>query len=327
MEAVTARNLTKTYRSRRNSAALDHVSFSVADAETLVVIGPSGAGKTTLLRVLAGLLRPDGGTLEIDGRDIARIPVQRRGVGLVFSNDALFPHMTVFENLAFAMRLRRRRAHDIASRIDDIAGALEIRAHLRKRPSALSGGERQRAAIARVVLSDPRVLLLDEPFAHLDPRLRGALRSRFAQFRLQFPGAILHVTHDHVEALTLGDRVAIMMDGRIVQCGAPQHVYDYPVDVRVASFFGSPPMNLLDGGTLGIRPEHVRLDANGPLRGRIVTSESTGADRYVGVATQRGRLLARIPVAQAVAMNEEIGVIVPDAFVRRFDSHSGALLA
>jgi multiple sugar transport system ATP-binding protein len=324
VEALVARDLTKTYRNR--SAALDGLSLSVADGETLVVLGPSGAGKTTLLRVIAGLLTPDRGTLQIGGRNVLPMPAQCRGVGLVFSNDALFPHMTVFENLAFAMRLRRRTARAIEERVHEVADALEIGRHLHERPPALSGGERQRAAIARAVLSDPRVLLLDEPFAHLDPQLRGALRSRYAAFRRRFAGAMLHVTHDHLEALGLGDRVAILMHGSIVQCDTPQRVYDYPADIRVAAFFGSPPMNILDDRTLGIRPEHVLLDANGALRGRIVSLESTGADRYVGVATQRGRLLARIPAAQAAHVEEEIGVTLPEAFVRRFDPQTGVLV-
>ena len=295
----------------------------------LVVLGPSGAGKSTLLRVIAGLETPDSGTIALDGRDLLTAPPAQRRVALMFQDDALFPHMTVYENLAFPLRLRRvPRAHADA-RIREAAHALDIARHLEERPARLSGGERQRAALARAVLSDPRMLLLDEPLAHLDPQLRVHVREQFAHFRRSFPGVAVYVTHDHVEALAVADLLAVLMNGRIEQFGAPQTVYDYPANVRVARFLGSPPMNVLDGDEclFGIRPEHVLLDAAAPLRGRVLDVRSSGPDRYVHVRTQRGELIVRSQAdLPAFSRGDEVGIRFAAAHVRRFDRSTGALL-
>jgi ABC-type sugar transport system ATPase subunit len=324
-------DLVKTYRDARGrKAALAGVSLSARDGELLVILGPSGAGKTTLLRVIAGLERPDSGTLRLDGRDVRAVPAARRRIALVFQDDALFPRMSIYENLAFPMRVRRAPASLIDARVREVAAALAIESHLRERPARLSGGERQRAALARAVLSDPRVLLLDEPFAHLDPQLRAHVREQFARFRESFPGAAIHVTHDHVEALSIADRLAIMMDGRIVQYGAPQDVYDSPACVEIARFLGSPPMNVIDGEMhcIGIRPEHIRIDARATLRGRVVSLQSTGADRFARVQTPRGELIMRLPEGlRHPAIGEELGVAFDDTRIRRYDRSTGRLLS
>lgn len=301
----------------------------MGDGETLVILGPSGAGKTTLLRMIAGLERPDSGTMLLDGHDLLKIPASQRRVALVFQHDALFPQMTIYENLAFALRVRRTPAAAIENRVNGVARALGIETHLRERPARLSGGERQRAALARAVLSDPRVLLLDEPLAHLDPQLRAHVREQFAQFRASFPGAAIHVTHDHVEALSIADRLAIMIDGRIVQYGEPQHVYDFPASIVIARFFGSPPMNLIDGDMhlLGIRPEDATLDPAAPLRGRVLSIESTGADRFIHAGTPRGEIVLRVQAGRVhPAIGEEIGITYDQTRVRRFDRSTGKLL-
>ncbi len=306
------------------------VSLSVADNETLVVLGPSGAGKTSLLRVIAGLEKADAGTLQLDGCDLLHVAPQRRRVAVVFQDDSLFPHMTLYDNLSFALRVRRAPAARIDGRVREIAAALDIAAHLDARPGRLSGGERQRAALARAVLSEPRVLLLDEPLAHLDPQLRAQLRRRFNAFRSAFRGAAIHVTHDHVEALSIGDRLAIMMQGRIVQCGAPQEVYDRPASVQIARFFGSPPMNLLEHESeiLGIRPERVRIDDTGSLHGVVTGSESTGADVFVRVRTERGDLLARAPASEPLpAPGARTAVAFDARYVRKFDRRTGTALS
>ena len=305
------------------------VSFSVDDGETLVILGPSGAGKTSLLRLVAGLENADDGAIVLDGRNLSAVPPQRRRVAFVFQEDALFPHLTVYDNLAFAMRMKRAPRGEIDARVREAARTLEIDVHLRERPGRLSGGERQRAALARAVLSDPRVLLLDEPLAHLDPQLRVYVRRQFIQFRHAFSGAVIHVTHDHTEALAMGTRLAIMIGGRIEQIGDPQRVYDSPATTQVARFLGSPPMNLLDGEMqiTGIRPEHVRFDATAQLRGRVVARESTGADTLLLVTTARGDVFARVTDPDAApSIGDTVGISFDSAFIRCFDRTTGALV-
>lgn len=297
--------------------------------ETLVILGPSGAGKTSLLRLLAGLERADAGSIRLDGTDLTNVPSQQRHVALVSQEDSLFPHLSVYDNLAFGMRVQHRSRSFIGERIAGYARALEIDDLLAVRPAKLSGGQRQRAALARALLSDPRVLLLDEPFAHLDPQLRSRVRDRFRDARRLFSGAVIHVTHDHDEAHVIGDRLAIMLDGEIVQSGTPQSVYDAPADVRVARFFGSPPMNLLCGDTeiAGIRPEHVQVRVDGPLQGTIEACETAGADAFLYVRTSRGVVVARIPSTGTLpAPGERAGLVLPAEFVRRFDARSGTLI-
>lgn len=294
-----------------------------------MILGPSGAGKTTLLRVIAGLEHADSGTMLLDGADLTALAPSRRRVALVFQEDALFPQMTIYENLAFPLRVRRTPREAIDKRVREVASALAIETHLRERPARLSGGERQRAALARAVLSDPRLLLLDEPLAHLDPQLRSRVREEFALFRTSFPGAAIHVTHDHIEALAIADRLAIMIDGRIAQYGEPQDVYDSPVDVQVARFFGSPPMNVINGDMhlLGIRPENIDVDANAALRARVISVESTGADRFVHAVTPRGEIVLRLSASRTQpAVGEEIGIGFDRTRVCRFDRSTGKLL-
>ncbi|MDQ2872208.1 MAG: ABC transporter ATP-binding protein [Candidatus Eremiobacteraeota bacterium] len=331
MAGVAADGLTKVYRDARGQhIALDGVSFSIPQGRTLVVLGPSGAGKSTLLRLLAGLERPDAGTVRFGDRDVADVPPERRGVALVFQDDALFPHLSVYDNLAFGLRVRKAAESSIRERVTEIARALAIEGHLRDRPGRLSGGERQRASIARAILSEPYMLALDEPLAHLDPALRERVRSQFKAYRAHFRGPALYVTHDHAEAFALADELAVLMDGRIVQRGDPQDVYDFPSDVRVARFFGSPQMNLLDDGmeTIGIRPENVLIRADGALRGGITACAISGAERYVEVATDRGLLLARMPHEWhgRAEIGERVGLDLPSEYVRRFDRSTGAAL-
>ncbi len=324
--AVAARGLTKHfYRNGLRRTALDGVSFSVRDRERLVILGPSGAGKTTLLRVIAGLERADEGSLFVDDRDAGALPAEDRRVAIVFDRDGLFPHLTLRQNLAFPLRGDRHRN----DRIEAAAHDLGIAAHLHKRPGELSAGERQRASLARAILSDPSVLLLDEPLSHLEPSLRSQVRRAFLAFSGSFGGAVVHVTHDHAEALTSGDRLAVMIGGRILQCDEPQRVYDYPANTSVARFFGTPPMNLIDDGmeTLGIRPENVRLHNGGSLRGRVTAVESTGADAFVRMDTPRGELIARIPAAAVPRVGEEISATLPREHVRRFDRTAGTAIA
>ena len=322
--SLEVRELTVAYPGR-DAPALDRISFEVPDGATLAIVGPSGAGKTTLLRIVAGLLRASSGDVLLDGASVAALPPQQRRVALVFQDDALLRNMTVRENLRFALRDRSNGG----ARIDATAAALHVAAYLDRRPSRLSGGERQRASIARALLSDPAALLLDEPLAHLDPSLRRSVRDEVLGVRQRFAGPILYVTHDHVEAMSVGSQLAVLVNGRLEDWGEPQRVYDAPANLTVARFLGERPMNLLpgDGVTLGIRPERVRVVAEAALRGRVARRETTGADAYLDVETARGNVVVRVPLRVAVSAGDLVALELPDDAIRRFDSTTGMALA
>ena len=306
--------------------ALDGVSLDVAAGTTLAIVGPSGAGKTTLLRVVAGLLRPHGGDVRLDGASIVGLAPQERRAALLFQDDALFANMTLRENLRFAIRPESKPG---VGRIASAAAALHVHQHLDRRPRQLSGGERQRASIARALLSDPAVLLLDEPLAHLDPSLRRSVRDEIVGVGERFAGPILYVTHDHVDAMSVGDRLAVLIDGRLEDAGEPQRVYDAPRSIAVARFLGERPMNLFEheGDIVGIRPERVRLAPEGMLPGRVVRRETTGADVYLEIETQRGALAARVPAGDGSLPGDDVTLDLPARWLRRFDPASGVARA
>jgi multiple sugar transport system ATP-binding protein len=309
----------------RGARALDGVGLRVEPGRTLAIVGPSGAGKSTLLRSIAGLLAPQSGDIRLGGRSLLGLPPQRRFVAIVFQDDALFAHMTVRANLAFALRDRR----DGAARVAAAAAALHVEALLDRRPGALSGGERQRVAVARALLSDPQALLLDEPLAHLDPSLRGRVRDEVLGVRARFRGPILYVTHDHAEAMSVGDELAVLIDGRIEDAGDPQRVFDRPRTLAVARALGERAMNLLptNEAVVGIRPEHVRVADESDVRGTVVRRESTGPDVYVRVETGLGEVSVRLPQGRDARVGERIALVFPPEFVRRFDPATGVALA
>lgn len=299
------------------------VSLFVRSAETLAVLGPSGAGKTSLLRCIAGLETPHTGVVTLDGADLRHEPPQRRRIALVPQTDTLFPHLSLAANLGFGMRSRDD------ARVHAIARELEIDGLLFKRPAEVSGGERQRAALARAVLSEPRALLLDEPLGHLDPQLRFRVRAVFAAVMREWGGPAVFVTHDHEEALALGDRIAILIEGRVVQCDAARVVYERPATLQAARFLGMPRMNVFEDTmhVRAIRSEFVRLDAQAPLRGTVRAVENSGADSFVTVATPLGEIVARVRSAAALPHpGDATGLAFDEAHVLRYDKNSGVLL-
>ena len=301
---------------------LDGVSFCVRAGETLAVLGPSGAGKTSLLRSICGLESIDSGDVRLDGRSVTQLQPQDRRIALVFQDDTLFPHLTLEKNMTFGMRPAD------SDRVRDLARALEIEDVLRERPGRVSGGERRRAALARALLSDPAALLLDEPLAHLDPQLRIRVREAFARVMRAWGGPAVFVTHDHEEALAAGDRVAILIEGRLVQCGAPRDVYDRPATLQAARFLGMPWMNVLDGPMItAIRSEFIRIDPRAELRGTVLSTEHWGADSFVRAATPRGELLARVRSTQPLPQpGDETGFLLDEQHVLRYDRITGQLL-
>jgi multiple sugar transport system ATP-binding protein len=332
MARVETRSLSKRFGETR---AVDGIDLLAEEGEFLVLLGPSGCGKTTLLRLLAGIEEPSGGAVLFDDEDVTGLPPRLRNVAMVFQSYALYPHMTVRENIAFPLRMRGVGKAGTADKVAWAARMFGIEPLLGRKPRELSGGERQRVALARAVVREPRVFLLDEPLSNLDAKLRASAREELRHFQRRIGVTTVYVTHDQVEAMGLGDRIVVMNQGRIRQVGTPQAIYDDPADTFVAGFLGSPPMNLLDQGDrlAGVRPERF-LPAS-LLAGDLVTwpfevtwIEHLGAERlvYGNVGgLPKGHAVSRIP--RNLEMVLEVGKTYPfgilRADIRTFDRGTG----
>jgi multiple sugar transport system ATP-binding protein len=244
MAHIELQHVTKVFQG--DVLALDDVSLRIEDGEFLALVGPSGCGKSTLLRSLAGLEDITSGTIAIDGRDVTDLAPRHRDIAMVFQSYALYPHMSVRENLGYGLKVRRTPKQEVRRRVDEVAAMLGLGDLLERRPAQLSGGQRQRVAMGRAIARHPQAFLMDEPLSNLDAKLRVGMRASLAQLHGQLGTTTVYVTHDQVEAMTLGQRVAVMRDGRILQVDAPQRLYEQPRDVFVAGFIGSPAMNLVD---------------------------------------------------------------------------------
>src|SRR5437763_15376932 len=244
MAEIRIERISKTYPGGKTPAVRD-VSLAIADREFMVLLGPSGCGKTTLLRMIAGLEYPDAGRIVIGDRAVTDLPPRRREIAMVFQSYAVFPHLTVFDNIGFGLRMRKRPAEEIKQRVERAAGLLQLDPYLGRFPAQLSGGQRQRVAVARAIVMEPAVWLMDEPLSNLDALLRLQFRAELKKLVHEIQTTTIYVTHDQVEALSLGDRIAVMRTGRILQVDRPMTVYDYPSTEFVGSFIGNPPMNFL----------------------------------------------------------------------------------
>ncbi len=245
MAQVSLRDVSKIYKG--GVRAVDNVNLGVENKEFLVLVGPSGCGKSTTLRMIAGLEEVSEGKIWIGDRVVNDIPAKNRNIAMVFQNYALYPHMSVFENMAFGLKLRRHSHSEILQRVEEAAEILGIKKFLERRPRQLSGGERQRVALGRAIVRKPMVFLFDEPLSNLDAKMRVQMRTEIHKLRLRLQTTFIYVTHDQTEAMTLGDRIVVMKDGKIQQCADPITIYDKPVNKFVASFIGSPPINFMDG--------------------------------------------------------------------------------
>jgi multiple sugar transport system ATP-binding protein len=255
MAAVAVNEIRKKFG---DVVAVDGISLEARDGEFMVLLGPSGCGKTTLLRIIAGLEKPTSGQVLIDGQVVNDLPPRARGIAMVFQSYGLYPHLTVWNNIAFPLRTQGTRRDEIRRKVEWAAGLLAIDHLTQRRPRQLSGGERQRVALARALVRDPTVFLLDEPLSNLDAKLRASARSELKQFQRTVRTATIYVTHDQVEAMGMGDRIAVLDHGKLRQVGTPTEIYEHPADEFVASFLGTPPMNLIErnGGSMGFRPEN-----------------------------------------------------------------------
>jgi multiple sugar transport system ATP-binding protein len=288
MAIVATRALTKRFGAGEN--AVDGVDIETKDGEFLVLLGPSGSGKTTVLRMIAGLEEPSSGEIWIGGRLVTHETPKERGVAMVFQSYALYPHLTVYENIAFPLKAQKVPRAEHEKKVAWAAEKFGIVRLLARKPRELSGGERQRVALARALVRQPKVFLLDEPLSNLDAKLRASAREELQKFQREIGTTAIYVTHDQVEAMALGDRVVIMDGGRVRQVGTPAEVYDDPADTFVATFLGSPPMNLLEknGVIVGFRPEHVRVGTSASASGgsarfrfHCELSEYLGSERLV----------------------------------------------
>ena len=298
---------------------LHALSLDVRPGELLVVVGPSGSGKTTMLRAAAGLEPVDAGRVLLDGDDITDLPPGRRDLAMVFADLALLPHLDVAANIAFGELARGARRREVRGRVKEVAAAFGIADLLKRRVTRLSGGEQQRVALARAALRRPSAYLLDEPLSHLDPVLREEARSQVQVLRSRVGAPVVLVTHDPHEALAMADRVAVLREGRIVQVGTPEQVYETPADTFVARFVGPLPMNLLarDDGHVGIRPEHVRIGDD--LDARVERVEHAGTEAVVHTVTERGPVVLRLPWGERPAVGDDVRLGWAPAHLHAFD--------
>ena len=327
---------------------LRSIDLALADGEMLVIVGASGCGKSTLLRLVAGLETATAGRIVIDGRDVTAVDPAARDIAMVFQNYALYPHMTVFDNMAYGLRIRGLSRAEIASRVGQAAELLGIGALLERRPRQLSGGQRQRVAMGRAIIREPKLFLFDEPLSNLDAKLRVQMRAEIRRLQRRLGVTSLYVTHDQVEAMTLGDRLLVLHGGRPVQLATPMEVFSRPADTYVAGFIGAPAMNFLpaelaNGGqairlasgktfplpnrfpgglvTLGVRPEHVALAPDGiPLQVELV--EPLGSETLIhGRMADGAALLAKLPGAAPVG--DAVSVTLDPAALHLFDRETG----
>jgi multiple sugar transport system ATP-binding protein len=356
MASVSLEGIRKIYEDRgKVHVAVHGMDLTVADGEFLVLVGPSGCGKSTTLRMIAGLETISAGTLRIGDRVVNTVPARDRDIAMVFQNYALYPHMTVRDNLAFALRLRKLDSGEIDVRVGRAAELLGLGELLDRRPRQLSGGQRQRVAVGRAIVRQPQVFLFDEPLSNLDAKLRVQMRRELAALRRRLGTTTIYVTHDQVEAMTLGDRIVVMKDGIVQQVDSPVALYRTPANTFVATFLGSPPMNLVRGHlgpdgrftatgsafvlpaghlsvtgpvTLGIRPEAMSLVSTGQgwLDARLEEIEPLGNETLVTLDAEGVTLAARVDAGVAVHRGDQVGVAISTDALHWFDQESGRRL-
>ncbi len=361
MARIRLRRLTKSFGAVQ---AVKGVDLEIQDGELLALLGPSGCGKTTILLMLAGIYKPTAGDIFFDDERVNDVPPKGRGVGLVFQSYALYPHMTVYDNIAFPLRLRKVRRDEIDRRVREVARIAQIEEYLQRKPSQLSGGQQQRVALCRALVKEPELLLLDEPLSNLDARLRIETRTELKRLQRELGITTILVTHDQIEAMTMADRVAVMRAGLIEQLSTPMELYEQPANLFVASFIGDPPMNLVrmeyrtSGGTpqlasvdltlplparaqagleqasgkdvvLGVRPEHVQLSTQpveGMPVGEVYMLEPLGRDTLVDVRVGQQPIRALVPGRADMRIGERVWLRWDWARQHLFDARTEARL-
>ncbi|ONF43733.1 ABC transporter ATP-binding protein [Marinobacter lutaoensis] len=310
--------------------AVDDLTFRIEQGEFVALLGPSGCGKSTTLKMIAGLEQPDSGRLQLNGRDITRLPPGQRQLAMVFQSYALFPHLSVEENILFGLKARRVPPAERQRRLRRVTELVDLGPQLHKKPGQLSGGQCQRVALARAIVAEAPLCLMDEPLSNLDARLRNEMRVELRALQQQLGMTVLYVTHDQVEAMSMADRIILMNQGRVAQYGPPETLYSQPQNTFVARFIGNPPMNLIRCGErlLGIRPEHVTLQQQG-VDARVVHVDYQGADTIIDAALpghDNQILKLRLPGHQCLALHSELKLAWPSTQEHHFCLHSGERL-
>ncbi|HXC78265.1 MAG TPA: sn-glycerol-3-phosphate ABC transporter ATP-binding protein UgpC [Candidatus Acidoferrum sp.] len=357
MASVSFRDVEKTFGSAK---VIHGIGFDIQDGEFMVLVGPSGCGKSTLLRMLAGLEDISAGTVAIDGKVVNDVDSKDRDIAMVFQSYALYPHMTVADNMGFSLKVRKAPRAVIEERVAKAAKILNLDAFLARYPRELSGGQRQRVAMGRAIVRDPKVFLFDEPLSNLDAKLRVAMRGEIKALHQRLRTTVVYVTHDQIEAMTMADRIVVMQNGRVEQIGAPLDLYDHPVNLFVAQFIGSPAMNVVNGTlrraagtacvevaggvrwpvgqcagtegqllTYGVRPEHIALgkgEDNG-VSGEVVLVEPMGAETELLVRVGQLDTVVKTHGRPRVVPGDRVSMSVDLAYVHLFDQASGRRLA
>lgn len=374
MAEVSLQNISKVYEPdnfRENKMirkkAVDNISFTVKDKEFMVIVGPSGCGKSTLLRMIAGLEEISEGTLSVDGKRINDLTPRDRDIAMVFQNYALYPHMTVYDNMAFGLKLKHFSKEEIKRRVMETARMLELENELNRKPKHLSGGQRQRVAIGRAIIRRPKVFLFDEPLSNLDAQLRSQMRVELQKLHREINATMIYVTHDQVEAMTLGDRIALLSQGKLMQLDTPMHLYNYPENRFAAGFIGSPPMNFISGifrkenenysfetkenckfvlkesppGLLnklneeieiGFRPENVSLRkiTDGEKEGcfgKVVAIENMGNEQFVHLSLGGLSIIARVKSEPVIEVGADFSLTFVENKLIFIEKESGRVLS
>lgn len=357
MAQVWLKNISKIYAGEIQ--AVSNVSLEIKDGEFIILVGPSGCGKSTLLRMVAGLEAISDGELYIGSTLVNNIPAKDRDIAMVFQNYALYPHMTVYENMAFGLKMRKVAKDEIDKRVRQAAEILDLNNYLERKPKALSGGQRQRVAVGRAIVRQPKLFLFDEPLSNLDAKLRVAMRAELIKLHKRLQATMIYVTHDQMEAMSMGDRLMVLKDGIVQQIGAPLEVYNRPANTFVAGFIGSPPMNLLSGkitlgnnglmfdtGSLqidvkslspdfanrrvmmGIRPEWIKAcnltdGGSSTFNAKVEVLERMGSDTFATLSVNGHELTARLDPTLAIAADEQRAFSIDLTRARWFDAESG----
>jgi len=329
--AITLTGVTKHFD---GVAAVDGVDLKIGDGELVVFVGPSGCGKSTLLRLIAGLEDVSAGRIAIDDMDATATPPAKRGLAMVFQSYALYPHMSVYHNIAFPLKMAGMDSGAIAGKVNAAADTLNLTDYLHRRPGQLSGGQRQRVAIGRAIVREPKAFLFDEPLSNLDAALRVNMRLELSQLHQSLRATMIYVTHDQVEAMTMADKIVVLNAGRIEQVGTPLQLYARPANTFVAGFIGSPKMNLLGGDfasgydahTIGVRPEHITLSHDsGAWAGQVTIAEHLGSDTFLYAAAGGVTVTARAPGEFAAAPGDSIHLTPVAEHIHRFNAAGEAV--